>query len=337
MKKKVIEIVIILFICISIFLLLTKRNAKHEYTSNLSYMDINIYVKFYSSNKKVAKKALETIETLYQDYYELSDPYNHYEGKTNLYDILHNTSKEEYIEIDSRLYEMISYGMELFEKSNGLLDIRMGNVIDIWKTYRDIGIGIPNIEELMVAKNNTITDIVLKEGNLIKNNHPNLDLRIMIRGYATEKVGEYLESIGIDEYIINTDGNIKVGKHYNHSMYSIGIENPDSKIGDIYKIVYGNNMSVVSSGGYHKYYQYNQKQYHSIINPNTLFPPNYCKSVTVLVKDSIVGDALSTALFLLPIEEGIQLVEDMENTEAIWYTNNNTEIKTKGFTKYEIQ
>lgn len=338
MKKQIVAIGLILVICgIGSYFFLPKQKAIKEYTSNLSYMDTYIYIKIYSKDEAKAKSALEKVEALYQDYYELSDRYNHYEGKLNLYDILHNTSIEEYIEIDPKLYEMISYGMEWLEKSGGLLDIRIGNIIDIWKTYRDIGIGIPSMEELTVAKNNVVTDIVLKEGNLIKNNHPNLDLSLIVRGYATEKVGEYLESVGIDEYIINTDGNIKVGSHYNHSTYSIGIEDPNSSTGDIYKVVYGNHISVASSGGYNRYYEYNQKQYHYIIDPNTLFPSNHCKNVTVITNSSIVGDVLSTILFLLPIDEGKTLIEGMDFVEAIWYTNDNIEIKTDGFTRYEMR
>ena len=61
--------------------------------------------------------------------------------------------------------------------------------------------------------------------------------------------------------------------------------------------------------------------YNHIINPKTLFPDNYTKSVTVVTKDSAYADVLSTYLFLLPIEDGIKLVNSLEDVEAIWYSD----------------
>jgi thiamine biosynthesis lipoprotein len=64
-------------------------------------------------------------------------------------------------------------------------------------------------------------------------------------------------------------------------------------------------------------------------------PPNYMKSVTVITNDSALGDALSTTLFLMSIEEGKEYIKQFNNVEAIWYTNDNTIIKSDGFDKYE--
>lgn len=337
MVKKLITILLSIIIVLFIVFMLFNRENENEYTDNLFYMDTYIYVKIYNSDENKATEALKEVAVLYEKYHKLSDRYNHYDGITNIYDILHNKSNDEYLKIDPELYNMISLGLEWLDKSNGLLDIRIGNIIDIWKVYRDIESGIPSIEELKIAKANMVENIKLKDGNLILNNHPNLDLGSVAKGYATERVGNYLESIGITKYIINAGGNVKVGKHYNNSSYSIGIENPNSSVGDIYKVVYGNNISVVTSGGYARYYEYNGKRYHHIINPNTQFPPEYSKSVTIITEDSTLGDILSTILFLLPIEDGQEFISNFDNVDAIWYTNTNETITTKGIKKYELQ
>ena len=334
MKRTVIS-VILLVVVIACFICSFLIKETKEYTSDLFYMDTYINIRFYTSDSKKATVALEETEQIYSDYHKLSDRYNAYDNITNLYTILHNKSNDEYLEIDSRLYDMISYGLEWKEKSNGKFDVSIGNVIDIWKNYRDIGVGIPNDDELKIAKLNTISNIELKDNNLILNNHPNIDLGAIAKGTATEEVGKYLESIGINKYIINAGGSVKVGKHYNNSKYSIGIENPDSNGTDIYKVVYGNNISVVTSGGYLRFYEYNGKKYHHIIDPDTLMPPTYSKSVTVVCNDSKLGDVLSTILYLLPIDEAKAYLKNFDNVEAIWYTNDNKIITTEGFYKYE--
>lgn len=337
MQEKINRIIWILVPVLILSLLIftiTQKDKQTEYTKNFFYMDTYIYVKLYEQDSKKAEQALEQIDTLYQEYHKLADRYQPYDDIINLYTIHNNAMEVETLTLDSRLYDMIAYAKEWYEKSNGKLDISMGNIIDVWKRYRESQSGIPTLEELKKQDASSINDIILLENNQIKNNHVNIDLGAIAKGYATEMVGKYLESIGIDSYLINAGGNVKVGKPKNKDKFSIGIEDPNSLVGDVCKVVYGKNISVVTSGGYERYYEYEGNQYHHIIDPNTLMPTNYMKSVTVITEDSRLGDILSTILFLMPIEEGQKMVETL-NVEAIWYTNENTIVTSSGIGGYE--
>lgn len=303
-------------------------NQKREYSKNIYYMDTYIYVKIYAKNVNVAKEALTEVENMYQKYHQLTDRYNHYDGIINVYDIYNNNLNMETLTLDSRLYEIFEYaedGNEKYFKFN----IEIGNVIDVWKKYRENKNGIPTLKELQT----TTTDLVLLGNNQISNNHPNLDLGGIAKGYATEKVGEYLESIGIYEYLINAGGNVKVGQSYNNKNYKIGIQSPNSQE-QILTVVNGENISVVSSGGYERNYEYDGNIYHHIIDPETLYPANFMKGVTVVTKDSVLGDYLSTSLFLMSVDEGKEFIKNYD-AEAIWYTNDNQIIRSEKFNQYE--
>lgn len=323
----------ILVIGIFISNFIFQSNIK-TFEHNLFYMDTYIYIKLYERNEAKAKKAIKQVETIYQDYHKLADRYTSYEGITNIYTIHNNKEQIETISLDSRLYDMIAYGKEWYQKSNKKIDISMGDVLDVWKTYRKKQNGIPTIDELKQNNTSSIDDIVLLNNNQIKNNHINIDLGAIAKGFATEAAGQYLESIGITNYLINAGGNVKVGAPIHKDNFSIGIEDPNSKNGDIFKVIYGKNISVVTSGGYERYYEYEGKQYHHIIDPDTLMPSDYFKSVTVITHDSRLGDILSTTLFLLPIEQGMSFIDQLD-AEAIWYTNDNLVITSKGIQKYE--
>jgi len=325
-------LVILMFI---IGLYFHHQTKTYEYSSNLFYMDTYIQVKVYGNNKKKADKTLKEVENIYKEYHELTDRYKEYENVINLYTIKNNNSKEETLTIDEKLYDLLKYSYDFYEKTNHLLNINMGNVIDVWKSYRENENGIPTIEELKKAGSISLEDVVLLENNQIKNNHPNIDLGAISKGYTTNEVAKYLESKGYNKYLINAGGNVMVGDHYSNEKYKIGIETPTVE-GGVYEIIEGNNMAVTTSGSYARFYIYDNKIYHHIIDPNTLFPPNYMKSVTVITKDSALGDILSTTLFLMPIEEGKQFLEDnFKEVEAIWYSNNDQIYKTEGFEKYE--
>lgn len=330
--NKIIWSIIPILILIFIFVFIYNNNRKKDYTRKFFYMDTYIYVKLYDINKKDADKYLDEIENIYKKYHKLTDRYNEYDNIKNIYYIKYNKSEEEYIKIDKELYDIISYGIDYYDKTNGLVDISMGNVIDVWKKYRDNKNGVPSIEELEKANNNI--KIELKDGK-IKNNHPNIDLGIIAKGYTTKVVGEYLKKQSINKFLINAGGNVLVGDK-NKKDYLIGIEDPNSK-DDIFDIVKGSNIAVVTSGGYERYYEYNGKKYHHIINPKTLYPTDNMKSVTVVTSDSALADILSTYLFLLNIDDGLKYVNSLENVEAVWYTNDDKIIKSDGFDKYEYK
>jgi len=316
-----------LLIFLIILLLATGCTIKdNENTITLFYMDTYITVKIYDDDKSV----LEEVEAIYKKYHQLSDRYESYDGIININYL--NNSEGEFVLVDPILYNLIEYGIEVNDISLGKVNIALGNVTYVWHTYRENLSGIPTFDELNL--NHDIEDIILKDGKVKLNNNIQIDLGALAKGYATEKVGNYLESKGITKYLINAGGNVKVGDHYNSGKYKVGIENP-LIANDIYTIAEVNNKSVVTSGGYLRFYEYDGKRYHHIIDPVTLFPTEYMKSVTVICEDSSLGDALSTTLFLMPVNEGLDFINNMPDVEAVWYVGENDIRYSMGFDSYE--
>ena len=324
----------ILVIIISLSLLFVFYRKEEMYDKNFFYMDTYINVKIFTKNKQVAESALKHIDTIYKDYHQLSDRYNSYDNINNIYYINNNNDKSKSILLDKRLYDLIKYGKEWYYESNGIKNINIGNVIDVWKEYRANKNGVPTYQELLNSGSINIEDIVLEDNNYILNNHPNIDLGSVAKGYATNEVGKYLKSVNINKFIINAGGNVLVGDHYNDDAYKIGIQNPEDG-SSIYQVIKGNNIAVVTSGGYERYYTYNGIEYNHIINPKTLFPANNFKSVTVVTDNSAKADGLSLVLFVLSLEEGKEFIKKYDNVEVIWYLNDGTIVKSEGFSKYE--
>ncbi len=331
MKRIWIFLVLIILIIFG-FIIYNKYSIKC-YEKDFYYFDTYINIKIYSNNSKKVDKAFNYIDELFKSYHELTDRYNSYNNLINLYTINNNVLKDEYLKIDKKLTKLIKYGISLYDKSNGKIDISMGNIIDIWKGYRESGYGIPSLEELNYVNYNKISDIKLKN-NQIKNNNLNIDLGCIVKGYVTKEVGEYLEKNNLDKFIINAGGNVLTGKKYKKDKYKIGLEKP-TNTADIYKIIKVENKAVVTSGGYLRYYEYNGNKYHHIIDPETLFPTNYMESVTVITSDSAYADFMSTYLFLLPVDEGLEIVNNTEDLEAIWYISDDKIVTSEGINKYE--
>lgn len=310
---------ILIFLSLFLMVFITGCNNKKMYKTSFMYMDTYIEIKIYDVDKDNAKKYLDTAKNMYKEYHELTDRYNEYDNIYNLYYINNILKVNEEIQIDDRLKDLIEYGIKMYKDTDGYINIAMGNVIDVWKSYREEGVDVPKTYELM-NKNININNISLDANKFKKKGNIKLDLGAYAKGYVTEEVGKYFEKNNINKYLINAGGNVKVGTKYNISKYNIGLEEPFNTE-NIYKTLSVENVSIVTSGSYQRYYKVNDVIYNHIINPKTLYPENYTKSVTVITKDSAYADILSTYLFLLPIEDGINLVNSLDNVEAIWYAD----------------
>ena len=91
---------------------------------------------------------------------------------------------------------------------------------------------------------------------------------------------------------------------------------------------------LVTSGDYQRYYEVDGKRYHHIIDRNTLMPADTFSSVSVIGNEAALADALSTALFCMSLQDGMTLVESLENVEALWITTDGEEIMTDGFAAF---
>ena len=113
--------------------------------------------------------------------------------------------------------------------------------------------------------------------------------------------------------------------------WPVGVENPFPGEGGYLHTLRIAGQNLVTSGSYQRYYTVDGRDYHHIIDPDTLMPADYFVSVTVLADDSGKADALSTALFNLPYEAGKELAESLDGVEAFWVEPDGTEHCTDGF------
>lgn len=328
--KKSLYYITILILLFGFYFSFTNRKVEHS--KNIMKMDTYISIKLYSKNKKV-DKILNDVESIYNKYDILADAYTKYDNVINVYYLNNVLEVNKEVIISKELADLIQYGIDVYNNTNGLVNIAMGNVTGVWKKYINEGTEVPSEKELNNLNIN-INDIVLEGNKFLKKSDVKLDLGAIAKGYVTEEVGNYLESKKIDKYLINAGGNVKVGKSYKDGKYVIGIENPNDT-NKMYKKINVENKSVVTSGDYQRYYEVNGIRYNHIINPKTRFPANNVKSVTVICDNSKDADMYSTYLFLLSLEEALNYVNNKDNLEAVFYVNEDNIITSKGFSSYE--
>ena len=188
-------------------------------------------------------------------------------------------------------------------------------------------------ELLEAAKHIGINSLELNKEALsvyINDENVSLDVGAIAKGFAVEKAAKALEDAGYESVLISAGGNVRaVGTKPSGEKWKVAIADPNG--GNSYPAVCEiANASVVTSGSYQRFYTANGKNYHHIIDPETLFPSEYFVSVSVCVKDSGLADVLSTALFLMSEDEGRVLCESV-GAQALWIYSDGKMSATTGF------
>ena len=291
-----------------------EMKTNKEYSTSFKSLNTDIDIKIYTNSKSKADKALREIEDLYKEYDKLTDRTN---KNSDIYNIKNNNSKDEYITIDKRTYNMIKYGLDLYESTNHTININSGDLTDLWYKYKESSSFNPTKKELDKV-NTDIKLIELKDDNKIKNNHVNIDLDLIKRGYITSKVEDTLHLLKIDSYIINYGGNVTIGKYYkDNGKYIINIKSPELDSSKPLATLRLDNKTISTVSLYEKYYG-SDKAYSHIIDTNTKKSADNMIGVTVICNNNTKCDAVSNRLFLMTIEDGIKLVNSNKDIEALW-------------------
>ncbi len=322
--------------------------SKHYF----DYFDTVTTITAYTKTEEEFNALCEEITSLLNEYHRLYTIYNRYENFTNLVTVNDVTDgKHKVVTVDERIIDLLKFAKEMYSKTDGKVNVAMGSVLSIWHNYRSIGMDdpvnaqLPPMEKLLEAEKHTdINNLIIDdEKNTVYISDPlmTLDVGAVAKGYAVEQVCLYLEEKGVTDVLLNVGGNIRTigNAGEENSPWKAGIENPDTENEDKPFIEYLelSGETIVTSGSYQRFYVVNGENYHHIIDPETLMPGTKYKSVSVITNDSGLGDAFSTALFLMSYEEGKSLVEQTENVEAMWVLPNGEQVYSSGFKNYTFE
>ncbi|MCF7821894.1 MAG: FAD:protein FMN transferase [Mariprofundaceae bacterium] len=142
------------------------------------------------------------------------------------------------------------------------------------------------------------------------NSRCELDFGAIAKGYAIERGMETLQSHGINHAIINAGGDIKVIGTHGDRPWQIGIRHPRNSGEVLTTIEAAGEISIVTSGDYERYYNYQGRRYHHILDPHSGVPAVKSRSATVIASNATLADAWSTALFVMG-REGLPLIREM--------------------------
>ena len=302
----------------------------------LNLFDTVTTIKGRAENQKAFEATAEQIYNDLERYHKLFDIYNDYEGLNNLKTV-NDQAGISPVTVDPEIIAFLKDCIRYHDLTAGRTNVAMGSVLQLWHEARMDGINdpanayLPGAEALEEAAEHVdIANLVIDEQNstvYLSDPEARLDVGAAAKGWAVQRIAHELDT-GI---LLNLGGNVcATGPKREGEPWVIGIRDPRGGDRDYLHTLNVENTSVVTSGDYQRSYVVDGQMYHHIIDPDTRMPSAYWSSVTVICDDSGLADALSTALFLLPLEEGRALAEEC-GVEVLWVDASGNTFMTPGF------
>ena len=230
------------------------------------------------------------------------------------------------VSVNKITFELIQKGIKYGEVTKGAFDITIAPLMDLWGFGEEESI-VPSqsqIEEMLQLVN--YERIVLDESALevfLEDKDMALDLGGIAKGFIVDRGMEVLMENGIDKAFLNAGGDIRLkGGKPGDEPWVVGIKNPRDEEGlqPLTGKISLFDSAVVTSGDYQRYFEESGRRYHHIIDTADGYPSDKLLSVTVIHNDALDADVLSTAIFVMGKEEGLKLIEDLVDAEAVIIT-----------------
>lgn len=312
--------------------------GEQRYTATYyQYFDTVTTVTGYDRDRQAFEQTESAIREILGRYHTLCDTRNPYRGVANLYEV-NAMAGISPVEVSHELFTFLTWAKQMYTLSQGTVDITQGSVTYLWESYRDEGTRVPTEQEIAEARSHTGMDLLVldeaKSTAYLTDPEARLDVGALGKGYAGERVREYLDSVDKSHYLVNLGGNVCAnGLRGDGAPWQIGIQSPRGQDGEFLCTLNIDGLCVVTGGDYQRYYEVDGVRYHHIIDPESGMPATRYRAVSVIYDDSGVADCLATALFILPEEQGREIAASL-GAEVIWVYANGSQATTEGFSQF---
>jgi FAD:protein FMN transferase len=323
MKQLYIQILLIIAVLISVTTVWADHSAQ-KISRTEELMDTFFTITVYFDNDERSEKAIsEAFNEMKKIESELSIYHNDSEiSKLNREKVIKHPSDDLKINIERALYYS--------SVSNGAFDITVQPILDLYKRSFSEKNSAPSSEEInRELKKVDYKRIIIKGQEIKIGDDQRITLGGIAKGYAVEKAFEILKRYNITMALIDAGGNMRALGKKPEGFWNVALEDPRDSNNYITIIPLENN-AVSTSGDYERYFD-DKMEYHHIINPKTGYSSTELISVTVVTDNAFDADALSTAVFVLGKERGMNLIESLPGVEGIIITREKEILRSSGF------
>jgi FAD:protein FMN transferase len=311
MKKFVFPFILLVILAVWLFF----KKSPMEYYKVSGNAQGTTYSVIYGSSKKLdlsdsIARILEDFDLTFSSYVPHS-----------LISKINNTGDP--MEVDPTFQYVYKLSAEINKLTWGAFDLTVAPLVNAW------GFGWKNNQMPGQEKLDSLLQIIgmdkisLADGKLHKKDpRVQIDVNAVAQGYSVDVVAEYLESLGIENYLVEIGGELRGrGKKQNGHLWKIGIERPtennDLSNRPLQATIELEDMSMATSGNYRKFYEKDGAKIVHTIDPKTgRSIQSNLLSATVLTAKCAKADALATGFMVLGLDKSISLADSLTDVDA---------------------
>ena len=218
--------------------------------------------------------------------------------------------------------------------TRGKFDVTFAALAPLWKFDHDQDDRIPSPADVaarlpLIDYRDVIVDPVAKTVKL-RREGMRVHLGGIGKGYAVDRAGEILRAFGLDHFLIQFGGDLYVAGRPGHAPWRLGVSDPRGPAGESFASLELTNATFSTSGDYERFFLEGGVRYHHILDPDTGQPARGCRSVTLVAKNAMLADALSTGVFIMGPTDGMALVERLPDIEGVIVSSSNDVLVSAG-------
>jgi FAD:protein FMN transferase len=308
-----------------------------RYSFSEQKMGSDFTIIFYHNDSTIAtnisRNAFQIVDTL-------NNSFSDYRVDSEISMLAKNATNNKWIPVSTQLFDILKISKRAWQLSDGAFDVTIGQLTKLWRKSKKVKIlSNKNILEKalktkcmpFIAFNDKAKSIkLLKKGT-------EFDLGGIGKGYAAQKVFEYLKSENIQSALVDAAGNMAIGNSPPDKLgWKVGLQLPNELNTVLPEMMTIENMAISTSGDVYKNIEIGNKRYSHILNPKTGLGLTNQKQVTIICKNATTADWLSTSCCILSNKKALLLAKKMNAEIIIFETKNNKLIETKssGFKQY---
>jgi len=308
------------------------KPSLQRYEENQEKMGTYVNMIIYADKEEDYQKIIDSGYAKIDELSKISSNYDKESSVTKLNDdgLIENAPSE--------LIEIIQLSKDYNKITMGAFDITIDPILTLWseglwKESKEI-----QQEKILQALNFVGSDKITINGSTIKLEKEGMSVTLggIAKGYIVDKVIETFKNQGINNALVNAGGDIAtLGSKPDGGLWNVSLENPDNTSEKIVEFAMA-GKSIATSGNYYRYFDPKKEAAH-IIDPRTGYTADDCRSATIIADNATIADILATSVFVLGPQEGIKLVDSLENVEAFIIDAERNIFKSKGIDKYILK
>jgi len=300
------------------------KEKKHLFSSFNGFTQGTTYSIIYQDQGKFSTEKLkEDVEKIFHSFDMSVSLYNDSS-------VISKINRNEDVVPDTFFIEAFNKSEEISVLTGGAFDITVGPLVKAWGFGPDANKKFDRSKLDSLMKLVGYRKVSLINGRLVKEN-PGicLDVNAIAQGYSVDVICRYFDSLGIDSYLVEIGGEVRVKGDKNGELWKIGIDRPyDNNMSpgaDLQAIIKIKNRALSTSGNYRKFYIENGIKYSHTIDPETGYPAkNQLLSASIIARDCATADGIATACMVMGKERAIDFINLNSDFDAYFiYSDDN--------------